>query len=125
MSHGTYICTIHSDSNQAVQKVVDRLNASGLRVIRSFDLQSARATHADCTCPHHGNEKCDCQLVVLLVYDDPGSMLTIVVHGRDKKTDLTLADYPRNLKEFELKGKIFVALALEGTSISKRKIESI
>jgi hypothetical protein len=96
--------------------MVDRLTADGLQVFRSFDLKSAWEAHTDCACPHHGNEDCECQLVVLLVYDDSETMLTLVVHSKDNKTHFALVDSPTNKQEKELKLKILQAVALEGFS---------
>lgn len=42
--------------------------------MRSFDLQTVRALHAEgCTCPHHGTARCTCQYVVALAYP-PGPL---------------------------------------------------
>src|SRR5687767_5039354 len=68
------------------------LAQNGYGVNRSFDLHSARATHANCACPHHGTALCDCQLVVLLVYEAGSGPVTLLVHGRDGQTSVSLAD---------------------------------
>jgi hypothetical protein len=101
--------------------MMDRLAADGMKVIRSFDLQTARAAHVDCTCPHHGKDECDCQLVVLLVYDDQGTPITLVAHGKDNKTHFALVDPPESLQERLLKTKILQAMALEGFATIRRE----
>ena len=113
MSRGTYLITLNLDSKKAVERMMDRLAADGLQVIRSFDLQAARSAHVDCTCPHHGKDECDCQLVVLLVYDSQGTLLTLVAHGKDSKTHFALVDPPDSVQEGLLKNKILGTLALE------------
>ncbi len=75
-----------------VQGWVDQqLTAAGFRTVQTFDLQVARLAHSDCTCPHHGTADCDCQLVVLLVYEQDDEPSTLVIHSRDNRTWLSLA----------------------------------
>jgi hypothetical protein len=121
MSQGTYLLTLNLDSKNAVKRMMDRLAADGMKVIRSFDLQTARAAHVDCTCPHHGKDECDCQLVVMLVYDDQGTPITLVAHGKDNKTHFALVDPPESLQERLLKTKILQAMALEGFATIRRE----
>jgi hypothetical protein len=85
----------------AAQAATEALTRRGLRVVRSFDLRSAMAAHADCECPHHGTAKCTCQFVVLLVYGDPstepalnlskgsgGAPVVITAHSRDAQAQV-------------------------------------
>jgi hypothetical protein len=114
MSSETHLLTLNLDSKMAVERVTNRLSADGLRVMPSFDLQAARSAHVDCTCPHHGKDECDCQLVVLLVYEDQGPPLTLVAHSKDGKTHFALVDPPEGPQEQEIKNKILGALAFVG-----------
>ncbi len=79
--------------DQVLTLVNQQLTSAGFRVVQTFDLQVARLAHADCPCPHHGTDQCNCQMIVLLVYrkqqDDPA---TLVIHGQDGKTWLSLAN---------------------------------
>lgn len=118
MNSSTNLLSLNLSCEQAVEKMVDRLTAHGLQVIRTFDLQSAWASHTDCACPQHGQEGCDCQLVILLVYDEPGNRLTILAHGVDNKTNFALVDYPEDVSEEGLRIKILQAIAMHGPSIS-------
>ena len=59
---------------------------AGLWSFQSFDLQSTRALHEDCTCEYHGTSQCTCELVVLLVYRALGDPITLVLDGRDGQT---------------------------------------
>jgi hypothetical protein len=86
---------------------------NGYGVNRSFDLHSARAAHANCTCPHHGTALCDCQFVVLLVYEQGNGPLTLLVHGRDGQTSVSLADdTPLTRANEQLEATILKALAI-------------
>ncbi len=74
----------------AAQAATEALTRRGFRVVRSFDLRSAMATHADreaspwdCECPHHGTAQCTCQFVVLLVYGESGAPVVMTAHSRD------------------------------------------
>ena len=114
MSQRTYLLTLNLDSKNAVNWMIDRLASDGMQVIRSFDLQTARAAHVDCTCPHHGKKECDCQMVVLLIYDHQGTPLTLVAHSKDNKTHFALVNPPERVQELILKTKILQAIILEG-----------
>lgn len=120
MSQESYLSTLNIDGKKAVERVSDHLTKDGMQVIRSFDLQTAKSSHKNCTCPHHGDAKCDCQLVVLLVYDDQGSLLKVIAHSKDHNTHFALIDPPISDRERKMKIKILQALAREGFSIFKR-----
>lgn len=121
MGRGTNLLTLNLDSKHAVKRMMDRLAADGMHIVRSFDLQNARAAHVECKCPHHGNDECDCQLVVMLVYDEQGTLLTLVAHGKENKTHFVLVDPPEEVQERILKNKILQALALEGFATFRRE----
>jgi hypothetical protein len=65
---------------------------AGLWSFQSFDLQSTRALHDNCTCEYHGTSQCTCELVVLLVYRALGDPITLVLDGRDERTYIFLID---------------------------------
>ena len=69
----------------------EKLTRAGFRIVRTFDLRSARQAHPECPCPHHGTDDCNCQLIVLLVYGKQAEPATMVIHGQDGKTWLSLA----------------------------------
>ena len=72
-----------------------QLSSTGLRVIQTFDLRLTTSLRlGDCSCPHHGTEQCDCQMVVLLVYGSAPEPATLVLHGNDGQTWLSLVDQP-------------------------------
>ena len=72
--------------------VNQQLTDAGFRVVQTFDLQVARLAHPDCPCPHHGTNNCNCQMVVLLVYQKRGDPVTLVIHGQDNRSWLSLAN---------------------------------
>ena len=79
----------------AAQAATEALTRRGLRVVRSFDLRSAMATHADCECHHHGTAQCACQFVVLLVYGDAstvpgGAPVVVTAHSRDAQAQVQI-----------------------------------
>ena len=88
------ILTLQTDSQSAIEQSMRQLELAGLQVLRSFDLKVARATHVGCTCPHHGTDQCDCQMVVLLVYGQDEPPATLVIHGHDGQTQIALVDTP-------------------------------
>ena len=77
--------------NQVLAWVNRQLKRAGFRVVQTFDLQVARLAHPDCPCPHHGTDDCDCQMVVLLVYGKQEDPATLVIHGQDSRSWVSLA----------------------------------
>ena len=77
--------------DQVLAWVNQQLTSADLRVVQTFDLQVARLAHPDCPCPHHGTNDCNCQMVVLLVYRKQDDPATLVIHGQDGRTWVSLA----------------------------------
>jgi hypothetical protein len=71
-----------------VELISQVLREAGLQVIQSFDLQAAITSHAHCSCPYHGTELCDCQMIVLLAYHSDQKPVTLVAHGKDGNTHI-------------------------------------
>jgi hypothetical protein len=84
MTASSSFLIIHKPCDQAVIWATFKLEQSGYQVIRTFDLQTARLTHPDYPCPRHGSIQCDCQMVVLLVYQAAIPPLTMAIHGTNK-----------------------------------------
>lgn len=82
---------LEKSCEQVDKWVRERLTRSGLRVVPTFDLQIARMSHPDCQCPDHGTDACSCQMVILLVYGKQEDPATLVIHGQDGKTWVSLA----------------------------------
>jgi hypothetical protein len=72
--------------------VGQQLTGAGFRIVQTFDLHVARMAHSDCLCPHHGTNNCNCQMIVLLVYQKLDDPVTLVIHGQDDRTWLSLAN---------------------------------
>jgi len=105
------LLTLQSDSQIAIEQSIRQLNRAGLQVLRSFDLKVARGAHVGCTCPHHGTDQCDCQLVVLLVYQQDSPPATLVVHGYDRQTQVVLVDTPDQRPNPQLVNSIMQAFS--------------
>jgi hypothetical protein len=63
---------------------------AGLRSVQTFDLHTARAAMHDCECPHHSTDQCDCQMIVLLVYGKVEEPVSLILHGNDGTTWLSI-----------------------------------
>jgi hypothetical protein len=83
--------TLEQTCEQTDQWVREKLTFAGLRVVPTFDLQIARLAHPECECPNHGTEQCSCQMVILLVYGKQEDPATLVIHGQDGKTWISMA----------------------------------
>ncbi len=77
--------------DQALSWVNEQLSSSSLRTVQTFDLQVARLAHPECTCRHHGKVECNCQMVVLLVYRKQEDPATLIIHGQENKSWISLA----------------------------------
>ena len=82
--------TVSQTCDQTVSWVNQQLLKAGLRTVQTFDLHTARAASHDCECPHHGTDQCDCQMVVLLVYGKMEEPATLILHGNDGTTWLSI-----------------------------------
>src|SRR5512147_1236667 len=83
--------TLEHTCEQTERWVREKLTHAGLRVVPTFDLQIARLSHPECECPNHGTQQCSCQMVILLVYGKQEDPATLVIHGQDGKTWLSMA----------------------------------
>lgn len=99
------------DAEQALPLITSLLAELGYQVLPSFNLQAARASQAGCTCPHHGTVECDCQMIVLLIYGQADQPASLVVHGQDGKTFLSLVDTPQQRPDRQMFSQILKALA--------------
>ncbi len=95
MNDSVLFMVVNQTCDQAIQWAWNRLIEARLQVVRTFDLKAARAAHIDFTCPHHGTELCDCQMVVLLVYGGDRPPLSLVAHGHDNRTWFYVVDTPQ------------------------------
>ena len=92
MSNLTSILTLHQPAETAVVWTMQRLIARGYQVEQTFDLHAARISQVNCPCPYHGTNDCTCQMIVLLVRNQKAQPVTLVVHGHDGQTSLSLVD---------------------------------
>ena len=90
----------------AVDWVIDKLNREGLSVTRTFDLKVARALQLASPCPHHGTELCDCQMVVLLVYAEKHTPVTLIAYGYDDQTWFSMVNTPHQKADPGIEGSI-------------------
>ena len=86
--------TLNCSCDEALQWSSKNLMQSGLRVMQTFDLHTARHALEDCPCPHHGTSECDCQMLVLLVYGETLEPATLILHGNDGQTCLSIVETP-------------------------------
>lgn len=91
---------------QAVRWLTQRVGQAGLSVVRTFDLQVARQAQTACPCPQHGTEQCDCQMVVLLVYQQHHRPVTLIAHGNGGRTWFSVVDTPQQRADPELESAI-------------------
>jgi hypothetical protein len=84
--------SVQQPCDKALQWAKAQLSQTGLRPVQTFDLHGARAGLHDCSCPNHGTDECDCQMVVLLVYGNTEGPSTLILHGSDGQTWFSIVD---------------------------------
>lgn len=92
MSQNRPILYIQYPYEDAVQDFLMRINRAGLYAIRTFDLHDTRDRETACSCPYHVTAQCDCQMVVILVYGEDDQPASVVVHGHDGQTWISLVE---------------------------------
>ena len=108
--------TLDCPSDKSLVWLKERLAMANLRVVQTFDLKTARHALEDCPCPHHGTEQCDCQMVVLLVYANAAEPATLILHGNDGRTWLSLVERPGQQPSQAAVRAIRKALELQGSA---------
>lgn len=112
--------SINHPCDEALQWARKQLVQADLRPIQTFDLHTARLAMHDCSCPNHGTEECDCQMVVLLVYGKVAEPATLILHGNDGQTWVSIANDPQQRTDTKLINSIRQALDIkEPVSISQ------
>lgn len=88
--------------------------------MQTFDFHSARLTLQNCSCPHHGTNQCDCQMIILLVYGNATEPATLILHGNDGQTWISLGENPNQQTDGKMISAIKEALEVKApVSISQ------
>ena len=103
-------CVLNCACEEALAWVKNQLSQAGFRVLQTFDLHTARHTEGNLPCPLHGRSKCDCQLVVLLIYGSTNEPATLMLQGNDGQTWLSLANNTLHLIDPMIRSSIQQAL---------------
>ena len=102
--------SINHPCDEALEWTRELLVQADLNPIQTFDLHAARLAMHDCSCPNHGTDECDCQMVVLLVYGRAAdvstplntSPVTLILHGNDGQTWISIANDPQQRADVKL-----------------------
>ena len=111
MDETTYNLTVDKPYEQALDWLAGQVRAAGLQVMQTFDLQAARSAHTACSCPHHGTQACDCQMVVLLIYAADCPPASLLAHSSAGQTHFELVDTPQQHADPRLAAALLEALA--------------
>src|SRR5512147_687379 len=111
MSQTIPFLELEMDCGEAAAWSAQRLNSAGLHTVRTFELQAAHVPQIGCNCPHHGTDRCDCQMVILLVYGESLQPASLIAHGHDGLTWISLVDTPQQRVDGHLEMMIRQALA--------------
>jgi len=102
--------SINSSCDQALQMTKNKLSQAGLLTVQTFNLNTARLGLHSCSCPNHGTEECDCQMIVLLVYGEDAEPATLILHGNDGTTWVSVTDSPLHRTDAKLMTSVRQAL---------------
>ena len=122
--------SVNQSCDETLHWTKEQLLQAGLHPVQTFDLHTARLALHDCPCPNHGTNECDCQMVVMLVYgkaEDVSTLptvvntspVTLILHGNDGQTWLSIADSPRQKPDTKFTVEIKQALEKAPVSISQ------
>jgi len=106
MGENTPFLMVEQPCDEAVDWLAEQVSRADLSVMRTFDLQVARHSQALCPCPHHGTDQCDCQMVVLLVYQVDQRPITLMAHGYNGQTWFSVVDTPQQRADPHLESTI-------------------
>jgi hypothetical protein len=84
--------SINCSCDQALPLTKTLLSGAGLSVVQTFNLNTSRLGVHECSCSHHGTDACDCQMIVLLVYGKPAEPVTLILHGNNGQTWVSVTD---------------------------------
>lgn len=115
------LLSVNTPCNDALQWARDQLGKFNLRMVQTFDLDTARASLSECECPNHGTDACDCKMMVLLVYGETLEPVTLFLHGNDGKTWFSIAEDPRQRVDAALLRSIQQALENKKTALVLQK----
>jgi hypothetical protein len=96
--------------DEAISSLIDILNESGLQTLVSFDSHQLRESASPAACPYHGISGCDCQVAIILVYDDDKVPEALLAHGQDGETWISLPTTWGQRPPVQLEKKIIKAL---------------
>ncbi len=85
---------VQQDCGRVLQWTIEQLTQAGLHTVQTFDLNTARTGAGDCPCHAHGTLDCDCQMVILFVYEPHGDPVALILHGNQGQTWLSFAETP-------------------------------
>ena len=106
MNDHSVFMVLEQPCDEAVVWLSQKVSQAGLSVLRTFDLHMARQAQELCPCPHHGMDQCDCQMVVLLVYQDNREPLAMIAHGYEGQTWFSVVDTPQQRADPTLAAEI-------------------
>ncbi len=95
MRLGTDPFLVDQPFEKAIVNLTDRLISRGFHMLVTFDLPGSSQAGLGCTCPHHGSDACTCRLSFILIYGLGTGPVSMLAHGSDGKTWLSLVDTPQ------------------------------
>ncbi len=123
MLNFTPLLTLAQSHEDALSDVTLSLQSNGLQVVRSFDLQSACASYPGQLCPHHHEDVCDCQLVVLLIYGGVSQPISLIAHSNDGITQIGLGQFPNERPNPILESRVTAVLNAARTVTPRKRTQ--
>ena len=102
--------SLNLEAEKTVEWIIQSLESLEFQAIPSFNLRSTQRSRHLPVCDVHGERVCDCQLIILLVYEQDRGPATLLAQGRDGRTWLSFADLPAGGQEAGLVQRIQQAL---------------
>lgn len=94
MSMAAAFLNLNADWDEVLPWLDRKLREAGFRIKTTFDLQAARQPQSQCECPYHLTARCNCQMLVWLLYRDQQAPITLMIHGYDASTFVSMVESP-------------------------------
>ena len=115
-----HLQTLDCSGNEAIVWLQQHLHALGLTLLISFDSRTMRHGQGSLPCPQHGHRRCDCQMVIFLVYGNFPQPATLVLHGTTGCLTLSLVDTPQQRPLPQLRALLYQTLQSEQDESASR-----
>lgn len=101
---------VEMSCDQVVPITIRKLSQRGWRVMQTFNLHLTISDQQGCPCPHQASDPCDCQMRVLLIFDNQNEPTPLFVFGSSGRTILSFENSSSDQVENDMMDLVRLAL---------------